>query len=72
MIEITVTAEGQPLDLILWRRFGRPGLALVEAVFDANPGLAGFGLAVPLGRVIRVPDVPAPTRTPATAVSLFD
>lgn len=32
----------------------------VEAVLEANPGLADFGARLPEGRVILLPDLPEP------------
>ena len=53
----TVTVEGDVLtvSLIVWRRFKRPMPGLVEAVLDANPGLADLGPILPLGTVFEMP-----------------
>lgn len=60
------------LDLILWRRFGRPGQALVEQTMVANPGLAALGPILPVGTVIVLPEVSRPTtRVKAQPINLF-
>ena len=53
----TVTVEGDALtlSLIVWRRFKRPMPGLVEAILDANPGLADLGPILPLGTVFEMP-----------------
>lgn len=56
---LIVESEGQPLDLILFRRFGLEYPGLVEATLDANRGLADGGLFLPVGTRIVVP-LPAP------------
>jgi phage tail protein X len=57
----TVTVEGDELtlSLIVWRRFMRPMAGMVEAILDANPGLASLGSILPLGTVFEMP-VPVP------------
>ncbi len=53
----TVTVEGDAftVSLIVWRRFKRPMPGLVEAILDANPGLADLGPILPLGTVFEMP-----------------
>ena len=52
---MTYTAiEGDVLDAICWRQYGRQAGA-VEAVLAANPGLADLGPVLPLGTVIELP-----------------
>lgn len=61
------------LDLMLWRRFGRRGLGLVEATLRANPGLAAMGPVIPLNTTFTIPDLPPPeTRFVERPVSLYD
>lgn len=57
------TKTGDVLDLICHRHYGdRPHS--VEAVYDANPGLAAHGPVLPAGLVITLPDAaPAPPAT---------
>jgi phage tail protein X len=71
METVTIRGEGISLDLLLWRRYGVRGQELVEEALDANPGLAGLGPVLPLGTVVRLPSLPAETRTAATLITLF-
>ncbi len=49
------THQGDTLDLLLWRGLGRTA-GIVEAVLDANPGLAAMGIVLPGGMLVEVPD----------------
>lgn len=69
---ITVMGEGLSLDLILWRKHGVRGRALVEAALAMNPGLAGLGPILPLGAQFVLPDLPAETAREVAVISLFD
>lgn len=51
--------QGDTLDLICWRYYGQQSGA-VEAVLDANPGLADLGDVIPLGTPITMPELAAP------------
>ena len=57
----TVTVEGDALtiSLIVWRRFKRPMPNMVDAILDANPGLADLGPILPLGTIFEM-SVPVP------------
>lgn len=69
---ITIRGEGISLDLLLWRRYGVRGQALVEQTLDLNPGLAALGTILPLGAIVTIPDLPPPASAPAVkVVSLF-
>ena len=61
------TREGDTLDWICWRHYGRQSGA-VEAVLEANRRLADLGPVLPAGLVITLPDLPAPTATRAVAL----
>lgn len=68
----TVKQQHLSLDLILWRRFGRPGQRLVEQAYVLNPGLAALGPILPVGTVVLLPDYMRPTtRLKAQPVDLF-
>jgi phage tail protein X len=68
---ITIRGEGISLDLLLWRKFGVRGRELVESALDLNPGLAALGPIIPMGTVVRIPPLPAESRTPVKLVTLF-
>lgn len=59
MIEITVQRGRTTLDLLLWRQHGAPGQALLEKALEANPGIADLGAELPIGTIVRLPDLPA-------------
>jgi phage tail protein X len=61
---VTVESEGVTVPRIVWRRFRRPMPGLVEAVLDANPGLAALGAYLPVGTVVRLPIPAARGREP--------
>ena len=62
------TIDGDVLDEICWRHYGREGT--VAAVLLANPGLADADPVLSAGRVVLLPDLPAPPE-PAGAVVLW-
>lgn len=70
--QVTVRGDGITADLLLWRRYGSEGQALLEATLDLNPGLAALGSVLPAGTVVMLPDLPDPAARPARpVVSLF-
>jgi phage tail protein X len=59
-----LTKAGDTLDWVCWRQYGtRTGA--VEAVLEANQGLADAGPVLPAGLTINLPDLPEPQQ-PAT------
>lgn len=56
-----VTREGDMLDDICRRIYGKQEAGQVEAVLEANPGLASQGFVLPSGLLIVFPDLPAKT-----------
>ena len=58
------TADGDVLDEICWRRYGREDA--VPAVLAANPRLADAGPVLPAGALIVLPDLPDTRVFPAT------
>lgn len=59
MKTITVKGEGITLDLLLWRAYGVRGRGLLEEAFSLNTNLARLGVVIPMGTVVRLPDLPA-------------
>jgi len=58
-----VARDGDTVDWICWRHYadrGRLADGAVEAVLEANPGLADLGPRLAAGTVIRLPDLPVP------------
>lgn len=62
--------QDETVDALCWRVYGRTD-GVVEAVLEANPGLADIGLLLPAGCEV---DMPNPTGIAGTAplVQLFD
>lgn len=56
---VLVEGDGLTVSLIVWRRFHRPMPALVEAIYDINPGLADHGQILPVGISFEMP-IPIP------------
>ena len=62
------TIEGDVLDAICFRHYGRQAGA-VEAVLQANPGLAEYGPVLPADVTIELPELT--TEEPADTVRLW-
>ncbi|MQX37861.1 tail protein X [Roseospira navarrensis] len=70
MIELR-SRQGDTVDLICRRAYGRETAETVAAALDTNPGLAALGPILPVGTVVRLPDPPsAPPRR--AVVRLWD
>ena len=61
--------QNESVDALCWRHYGRTQGA-VEAVLQANPGLARQGLILPQGLLVHMPTLSAPP--PKTTVTLWD
>ena len=70
MASIYTTRDGDVLDLICHRHYGRQSGA-VEAVLEANPRLADKGQVYPHGLRITMPDLPRPSDGPKM-ITLWD
>lgn len=68
MATIYRTREGDVIDEICWRHYGRENA--VTSVLDANPGLADLGAILPSGIEITLPDLPTSVATESS--SLWD
>ena len=64
------TKEGDVVDAVCRRYYGREAGA-VEAVLEANPGLAELGPMLPAGALVTLPGLPRPLETIET-VKLWD
>lgn len=62
-------SDGDTLDWICWKHYGRQSGA-VEAVLEANPGLAEKGPVFSAGQLVTLPDL-APAAT-TTIIRLWD
>lgn len=68
---VTIRGDGISLDLLLWRRFGVAGQALLTTTLDLNPGLAACGAILLLGTVVVLPEAPLPAVATDQPVDLF-
>ncbi|MFV3316456.1 tail protein X [Pseudomonas sp. NY15374] len=50
------TQQHDTVDALCWRHYGRTA-GVVEAVLDANPGLADHGAVLPAGLLITLPEL---------------
>lgn len=64
------TSQGDTLDFICWK-FYRQQSGAVEAVLQANPGLADLGPVLPANTRITLPDLPKPA-TEKQPIRLWD
>lgn len=65
------TQQGDMLDAIVWRIFGATA-GYVEAVLDANKGLASLADPLPAGTVIIIPDIETDSSDAEGTISLWD
>ncbi len=70
MASIYTTRQGETIDLACLSHYGRTA-RVVEAVLDANPGLAALGAILPLGTQIVMPDIPS-VSVERPLISLWD
>ncbi len=63
------TRDGDTLDWICWKHYGKQSGA-VEAVYEANPGLAKLGPVFSAGVVIELPELPEESK--AEVIRLWD
>lgn len=55
---VTVQGDGITVDLLVWRRYKRPALGVVELLLDLNPHLAKLHKVspfLPIGTQVRIP-----------------
>lgn len=64
------TKDGDTVDYIAWRHYGRQDGQIVELLLDANPGLADRGPVLTSGISIALPEMPTPEQD--NGVRLWD
>lgn len=69
MSDTYITQEDDVLDAIAYRHYGRHQ-GTTEAVLKANRGLASYGLVLPAGLAIILPEID--TAQPVQSVKLYD
>ncbi|MEM5403905.1 MULTISPECIES: tail protein X [Paraburkholderia] len=65
-----IAKQGDTVDAICWRYYGRTD-GTVEAVLEANEGLADLGVVLPTGTPVELPDLSA-VQTTKPLLQLFD
>lgn len=50
-----IASEGDTVDFIAWKAYGRQDAGTVERLLDANSGLADIGPVLPSGTVVLLP-----------------
>jgi phage tail protein X len=65
-----ITSQGDTADYIAWKYYGNQDAGTVEALIDANKGLADYGPELPAGVEITLPVIVTPTTT--QGVKLWD
>ena len=62
MTRRVIAKEGEMLDEIVWRHYGRSDV--IAAVLEANPQLAQLSPVLTAGLVVELPDLPLPAEAP--------
>jgi phage tail protein X len=65
-----IAQQGDTVDALCWRYYGSTD-GTVEAVLEANAGLANYGPVLPVGTVVRLPPLDT-VHSAAPLVQLFD
>ncbi|WP_175947056.1 tail protein X [Burkholderia pyrrocinia] len=65
-----IALQGETLDALCWRYYASTA-GTVEAVLEANPGLAELGVVLPMGTVIDMPELNTIEQT-KPLLQLFD
>lgn len=65
-----ITKDGDTADYIAWKYYGNQGAGTVEALVDANKGMADLGPVLPAGLVINLPEIT--TQNTTQGVKLWD
>lgn len=55
-----LSEEGDTVDRIVWKHYGRQDAGLVERVLSVNRGTAALGVVLPLGTRIDLPVIKDP------------
>ena len=70
MADIYRASDGDTIDLIAWRRYGRQDQVIINLILSANPEIADFGPVIPGGLVVVLPD--PPVASTSQGVRLWD
>lgn len=67
---IVIAQQGDTVDALCWRHYGRTD-GTVEAVLEANAGLADYGVILPIDTRVFLPEL-ASVNTSTPLLQLFD
>ena len=62
--------QNDTIDAICWREYGRSS-GVVEMVLEANPSIVEFGVFIPMGTEIILPEIETPQQT-KQSIQLWD
>lgn len=65
-----IARQGDTVDSIAWRYYGRVTASILQVVLEANNGLADAGALLPAGYELALPEIDATTSV-APAVTLW-
>jgi phage tail protein X len=65
-----IARDGDTVDSIAWRYYGRVTASILQTVLEANRGLADAGAVLPAGTNLVLPDIDLTTQVEA-AVTLW-
>lgn len=69
---LVYAVDGDTLDLLCLRHLGTTAGGVVEATYNANPGLADLGAVLPMGTAVDlVPPANVTTATTAKTISII-
>lgn len=70
MPKTIIALQNDTVDAICWREYGRSS-GVVELVLSANPKIAEFGVFIPMGTQVTLPEIETPQQTKQT-INLWD
>lgn len=66
-----ITKSNDVLDRICYDRYGTTSNKIVEWIFEQNPGIEGYGIILPMGIVINLPEPPKELTKPPVVKQIF-
>lgn len=70
-MSVYITKLYDRLDRVCWARYGSTSNQIVEWVIEQNPGVELYGILLPLGITINLPDAPKTLDTPPVLKQVF-
>ena len=60
----TESLEGETLDFVVFRSFGYVDSELMDKTYRLNPELMEYGIVLPAGTIVILPELPKSTEKP--------